>query len=62
VAIPFTAAQAIKPLIEELDLRFPDRCARPGMSPEAIWREAGARQVIEFLKALDQELSEKRYG
>lgn len=36
-------------LVEALDKRFPDRCARPEMTEREIWIEAGARKVIALL-------------
>lgn len=38
-------------LVEQLDALFPDRCIRPHMTIEEAWIEAGARKVIEKLKA-----------
>jgi hypothetical protein len=37
-------------LVDALDKRFPERCARPGMTLEDIWLEAGKREVIRFLQ------------
>jgi hypothetical protein len=34
-------------LLNELNELFPARCARPGMSLEEIWIEAGCRKVID---------------
>lgn len=46
-------------VIHYLDERFPERCARPGMTLEDIWREAGARQVVNHLKMLLSDLEEQ---
>lgn len=45
-------------LTRELDILFPDRCARKGMTPEDIWMEAGSRKVIECLKAARKDFED----
>lgn len=46
-------------VVRYLDERFPERCARPGMTVEEIWREAGARQVVNHLMVLLADLEER---
>lgn len=41
-------------VIAHLDAIFPDRCARLDMSDREVWAEAGARRVIDHLKAAMQ--------
>jgi hypothetical protein len=45
-------------LLQELNVLFPDRCARMGMSPEEIWIEAGCRKVIAKMADALKELEE----
>lgn len=46
-------------LLAYLQTHFPNRCARPGMTPEMVWLEAGARSVVNHLESLaaDQHAS-----
>lgn len=39
-------------LLEWLDQQFPDRCPRISDSDRQVWMAAGARQVVDHLKAL----------
>ena len=38
-----------KELIEELSLRFPDRCPEKGSSLEDYYRKQGQMEIIDFL-------------
>ncbi|MTD92889.1 hypothetical protein GIW81_00915 [Hyphomicrobium sp. xq] len=38
-------------LLTYLDAMFPNQCAREGDTPEQIWIAAGARKVVDHLKA-----------
>lgn len=41
-------------LLAWLDRVFPDKCPGIGDSDRAIWMAAGARQVVEHLKAIEK--------
>ena len=42
-------------LVEHLDLRYPNRCVSPNMPIEQAHREAGNREVVEYLLALSAD-------
>lgn len=42
-------------LIKELDILIPHRCPTPDMTEREIWMYAGKRQLIDSLKARDEE-------
>jgi hypothetical protein len=39
-------------LVDWLDARFPDRCPDPSDSDREIWAKAGARRVVDTLRAM----------
>lgn len=39
-----------KPLLDELDRRYPERSAEPDWSDRDVWLRAGERRVVRFLK------------
>jgi hypothetical protein len=41
-------------LIEHLDSRYPNRCIAPNASIEQAHREAGNREVVDYLLALSE--------
>lgn len=50
--MPQTKPPAIpKAVVEWLEGLYPNRCARPGMSPEDIWRESGMRSVVDKVRS-----------
>ena len=42
-------------LIDHLDTRYPNRCIQPNASVEQAHREAGNREVVEYLLALSSD-------
>ena len=46
---------SVEDLIEHLDLRYPNRCIAPGTSIERAHREAGNREVVDYLLSLKNE-------
>ncbi|HHZ65946.1 MAG TPA: hypothetical protein EYN51_10720 [Flavobacteriales bacterium] len=42
-------------LLEHLDLRYPNRCVGPNVSIEQAHREAGNREVVDYLLTLSAD-------
>ena len=47
-----------KVLLEELDRRFPDKCAEMSFTDREIWFYAGQRSVVRLLKEKFREQNE----
>jgi len=39
-----------KPLLDELDKRYPHRCPSPTETEREIWMKAGARRLVDWLQ------------
>jgi hypothetical protein len=47
-----------KPLLDELNQRYPERCAEPEWANHDIWMKAGERRVVRFLNEMYKRQNE----